>query len=268
MADTEKTAMAESEAAEAREPDVPDTEAADRAPVPGLIGRKVGMTQVFEPDGRVVPVTVVRAEPNVVLRARSRETDGYAAVQVGAETRKPKHTSRPLAGYFQAQGVEPRRIVKEFRVPDASRYQIGDQLTVDMFQPGTLVDVTATTKGKGFQGVLKRHNFSGGADSHGSKTGRMPGSIGQSADPSEVLKGRKLPGRMGGARLTVRNLKVVGVDPEASLIWLMGAVPGSARAVVMLRPAIAASERRRRHAAGMKIEPQQKKKGGPIKKKK
>ncbi len=232
--------------------------------MPGLIVRKVGMTQVFEPDGKVVPVTILHAESNVVVRTRTKETDGYTAVQLGAGTRKPKHTTKPLAGYFKAQGVEPRRKLREFRVADPASVTVGQDITVEQFQPGTLVDVTGSSKGKGFQGVMKRHNFVGGYDSHGSKTGRMPGSVGMSEDPSEVWKGTKLPGRMGGVRTTVRNLKVVGIDPEASLIWLEGAVPGAMNGTVMMRPAIAANERRRRRAAGIKVEQPTKKKGGVI----
>jgi large subunit ribosomal protein L3 len=232
--------------------------------MPGLITKKVGMTQVFEPDGKVVPVTVLLAEPNVVVRTRTKETDGYTAIQLGAFTRKPKHTSRPLAGYFKAQGVAAKRVLREFAVANAAEYTVGQELTVELFQPGTLVDVTGVTKGKGFQGVMKRHNFTGGYDSHGSKTGRLPGSVGQSEDPSEVWKGTKLPGRMGGENLTVRNLKVVGLDREANLIWLRGAVPGSMSGKVFLRPAVAASQRRRRQAAGIKAEQPTKKKAGSI----
>jgi large subunit ribosomal protein L3 len=234
----------------------------------GLIGRKVGMTQVFEPDGKVVPVTVVRVEPNLVIRTRTLDTDGYAAIQLGVGARKPKHLNRPLAGYFKAQGVEPRRTLVEFAVPDPAAFQVGQELTVEMFEPGTLVDVAGITKGKGFQGVMKRHNFVGGFDSHGSKTGRMPGSIGSSADPSKVWKGRKLPGRMGGKNLAVRNLKVVGVDKEANLIWLNGAVPGSMNGIVLVRPAVAASARRRRQAAGIKVQAAPKKKAQPGQQKK
>ncbi len=233
----------------------------------GLIGKKVGMTQVFDPDGKVVPVTIIQAEPNVVVRSRTIETDGYTAVQLGAGSRKAKHTSQPIAGYFKAQGVEPRRYLHEFRVQDSSAYAVGQEVTVQMFEPGTLVDVTGSTKGKGFQGVMKRHNFVGGFDSHGSKTGRMPGSIGSSANPSKVWKGRRLPGRMGGVQLTVRNLKVVGVDGESHLLWLMGAVPGAMNGVVLVRPAVAASARRRRQASGVKQVAQEKKKPGPDRKK-
>jgi large subunit ribosomal protein L3 len=260
MADTEKTATPDTEQTATQDADEAAADSA-KGPMPVLIGKKVGMTQVFEPDGRVVPVTVVHAEPNQVVRTRTLETDGYAAIQVGTEERKPKHTNRPLAGYFKAQGIEPRRILREARVADSSSYKVGDQITVENFAPGCLVDVMGTTKGKGFQGVMKRHNFTGGHDSHGSKTGRLPGSTGMSADTSEVYKGRKLPGRMGGGRLTVRNLKVVGVDPEANLIWIMGALPGAARGMVMLRPAVAANARRRRRAAGIKPEAPTKKKG-------
>ena len=232
--------------------------------MPGLITKKVGMTQVFEPDGRVVPVTILMAEPNAVVRTRTKEIDGYAAVQLGAFLRKPKHTNRPLAGYFKAQGVALKRVLREFKTADPAAFTVGQELTVEQFQPGTLVDVSGVTKGKGFQGVMKRHNFVGGYDSHGSKTGRMPGSVGSSEDPSEVWKGTKLPGRMGGANLTVRNLKVVGLDLEANLIWLKGAVPGAMNGTVLLRPAVAASQRRRRQAAGIKVEQPTKKKAGSI----
>jgi large subunit ribosomal protein L3 len=231
--------------------------------MPGLIGRKVGMTQVFEPDGKVVPVTILEAKPNVVVRARTVETDGYVAVQIGAGVRKPKHTSKPLAGYFKAQGIEARRVLREFRGKDVNGdLTVGQELTVEQFQPGTLVDVIGTTKGKGFQGVMKRHNFTGGFDSHGSKTGRMPGSVGSSEDPSEVWKGKKLPGRMGGERQTVRNLKVVGVDVESHLLWVLGAVPGAMNGLVLVRQAVQANERRRRHAAGIKIQVAAKTTGG------
>jgi large subunit ribosomal protein L3 len=230
--------------------------------MPGLIGRKVGMTQVFEADGKVVPVTILEAKPNTVVRTRTMETDGYAAVQIGAGVRKPKHTSKPLAGYYKAQGVEPRRTLRELTPKNGGEYTVGQELTVALFEPGTLVDVIGTNKGKGFQGVMKRHNFVGGYDSHGSKTGRMPGSVGSSEDPSEVWKGKKLPGRMGGVRQTVRNLKVVGVDPEANLLWVLGAVPGAINGIVLVRPAIQASTRRRRHAAGIKIQVVAKTTGG------
>ena len=232
--------------------------------MPGLITKKVGMTQVFEPDGKVVPVTILLAEPNAVVRTRTKEIDGYAAVQLGAFVRKPKHTNRPLAGYFKAQGVPLKRVLREFKAADPAAFTVGQELTVEQFPPGTLVDVSGVTKGKGFQGVMKRHNFVGGFDSHGSKTGRMPGSVGSSEDPSEVWKGTKLPGRMGGANLTVRNLKVVGLDLEANLIWLKGAVPGAMNTKVFLRPAVAASQRRQRQAAGIKVEQPVKKKAGTI----
>jgi large subunit ribosomal protein L3 len=231
--------------------------------MPGLIGRKIGMTQVFEPDGKVVPVTILEARPNTVVRMRTPETDGYTAIQLGAGVRKPKHTSKPLAGYFKAQGVEPRRTLREFATPkNGGEYTVGQEVTVAMFEVGSLVDVIGTTKGKGFQGVMKRYNFVGGYDSHGSKTGRMPGSVGSSEDPSEVWKGKKLPGRMGGVRQTTRNLKVVGADPEANLLWVLGAVPGSMNGIVLVRPAVQASERRKRHALGIKIQVAAKTTGG------
>lgn len=216
--------------------------------MPALIGKKLGMTQVFEDDGTVVPVTVIQADPTVVVRTRTPDVDGYAAVQIGWGERKAKHTSKPLAGYFRSQGVEPRRHLREVRVEDASQYEVGQELTVEFFAPGTLIDIVGTSKGKGFQGVMKRHGFGAGKASHGSKTGRLPGSVGNSAYPGRVWKGKKLPGRMGGKRVTQRNLKVIGVDKDQHLIWVRGAVPGARGGVLMLRPAVAATPRIRRKA--------------------
>ena len=209
--------------------------------MPALIGKKLGMTQVFEDDGTVVPVTIIQADPSVVVRTRTQEVDGYTAVQIGYGERKEKHTSRPLAGYFKSQGVEPKRYLREVRVTDPSQYTKGDELTVELFEPGTLIDIIGTSKGKGFQGVMKRHGFGAGKATHGSRTGRLPGSVGNSAYPGRVWKGKKLPGRMGGKRITQRNLKVIGVDVEQSLIWVRGAVPGARGGLLMLRPAVAAT---------------------------
>ncbi|MGD8394211.1 MAG: 50S ribosomal protein L3 [Candidatus Eiseniibacteriota bacterium] len=217
--------------------------------MPALIGKKLGMTQVFEKDGTVVPVTVIQADPTVVVRKRTQDVDGYTAVQIGWGVRKEKHTSRPLAGYFRSQGVEPRRYLREVRVDDPSPYEQGQELTVELFEPGTLIDIVGVSKGKGFQGVVKRHGFGAGKETHGSKTGRLPGSVGQSAYPGRVLKGKKLPGRMGGKRVTQRNLKVVGIDKDRHLIWVRGAVPGARGGVLMLQPAVAATPRARRRAA-------------------
>jgi large subunit ribosomal protein L3 len=214
--------------------------------MPALIGKKLGMTQVFEADGTVVPVTIIQADPTVVVRTRTREIDGYTAVQIGWGERKEKHTSRPLVGYFKRQGVEPRRFLREVRVDDPSGYEVGQELSVEQFEPGTLIDIVGTSKGKGFQGVMKRHGFGAGKATHGSKTGRLPGSIGNSAYPGRVWKGKKLPGRMGGRRVTARNLKVIGVDKEQHLIWVRGAVPGARGGVLMLRPAVAATPKAQR----------------------
>lgn len=216
--------------------------------MPALIGKKLGMTQIFEDDGTVVPVTIIKADPSIVVRTRTPEVDGYAAVQIGYGERKAKHTSKPLAGYFKSQGVEPRRFLREVRVDDPSQYEAGQELTVEFFEPGALVDIIGTSKGKGFQGVMKRHGFGAGKATHGSKTGRLPGSVGNSAYPGRVWKGKKLPGRMGGRRVTQRNLKVVGIDKEQHLIWVRGAVPGARGGLLMLRPAVAATPKVRRRA--------------------
>jgi large subunit ribosomal protein L3 len=216
--------------------------------MPALIGKKLGMTQIFESDGTVVPVTVIQADPTVVVRTRTSETDGYGAVQIGWGARKEKHTSKPLAGYFRSQGVEPRRFLREVRVDDPSQYEVGQELTVEQFEPGALIDIVGTSKGKGFQGVMKRHGFGAGKATHGSKTGRLPGSIGNSAYPGRVWKGKKLPGRMGGKRVTARNLKVIGIDKDQHLIWVRGAVPGARGGVLMIRPAVAATPKAQRRA--------------------
>ncbi len=214
-----------------------------------LIGKKLGMTQVFEDDGTVVPVTVIEANPSVVVRTCTVDREGYSAIQIGYGERKAKHTSKPLAGYFKKHGVdEPRRFLREVRVDDPSQYKPGEELSVELFEPGALVDVIGVSKGKGFQGVMKRHGFGAGKATHGSKTGRRPGSIGNSAYPGRVWKGKKLPGRMGGDRVTTRNLKVVGIDRDHNLLWIRGAVPGARGGVLMVRPATAATPRARRRA--------------------
>ncbi|MBN1504894.1 MAG: 50S ribosomal protein L3 [Candidatus Eisenbacteria bacterium] len=194
--------------------------------MPGLIGKKVGMTQLFDETGRFVPISVIQAGPCPVVQTKTKDRDGYEAIQVGFEDVKEKRANKPNAGHFKKAGVSPKRILREFRVTDAKQHQVGSVNTVEMFEVGSVVNVTGTSKGKGFQGVIKRHKFHGGDDTHGCTTHRLPGSIGASAYPSRPWKGQKLPGRMGGARVTVRNLTVVGVDKERHLLLVRGAVPG------------------------------------------
>jgi large subunit ribosomal protein L3 len=207
----------------------------------GLIGRKKGMTQVFGDDGSLIPVTVVEAGPCTVVGLRTRPTHGYDALQLGFETRK-KNVTKAMAGVYKKAGVpSPMRVLREIRLQKTeavSAYQVGQTLTVDLFSPGELVDVVADTKGKGFQGGVKRHGWSGGDATHGSMFHRAPGSIGASSDPSRVWPGHHLPGRMGGERRTVLNVAVVRVIPEQNLVLLRGAVPGAIGGLVMVRKSV------------------------------
>ncbi len=209
--------------------------------VNGIIGRKVGMTQIFEADGTVVPVTVIKAGPCVVVQAKTSQTDGYEAVQLGLVTDAPAKVNKPTAGHFKKANVPPTAIRREMKVvAGGDGLKAGDQVLVNIFNPGDRVDVIATSRGKGFQGVMKRHNFGGGAATHGSMFHRAPGSIGASSFPSRVVKGMRAAGRMGGDRVTTRNLKVVSVDAENHLLSLRGAVPGAPNGVVVIRKAVAA----------------------------
>jgi large subunit ribosomal protein L3 len=199
-----------------------------------ILGKKVGMTQVFDESGRIVPVTVILAGGWVVQK-KTQETDGYEAIQVGFDPKKEKHVKKPERGHFAKASVRPTRVLQEFRGP--SELEVGAEIPADIFAPGTVVDVVGTSKGKGFQGVVKREGFSGGPATHGSKTGRIPGSVGASAWPSRVIKGKRLPGQMGNYRITVRNVIVVGSDPEQKLIWIRGAVPGARNSMLLIREA-------------------------------
>ncbi len=204
-----------------------------------LLGRKLGMTQVWDENGRVVPLTVVQVGTNVVTQIRNEETDGYDAVQLGFEDMDPRRMTKPLLGHFEKSGVAPKRHVAEFRTPDASSYELGQELEADTFEVGSVVDVTGTSKGKGFAGVMKRHGFSGGPASHGAhKVHRKPGSIGGASTPGRVFRGQKMAGRMGGEKTTVQNLEVVAVDTDKGLVLVKGAVPGPAKSVVMIRSAV------------------------------
>ncbi|WP_025324248.1 50S ribosomal protein L3 [Deferrisoma camini] len=209
----------------------------------GLIGRKLGMTQIFMGGEELIPVTVVEAGPCTVVQKKTREADGYDAIQVGFGDVKPHKVNRPLKGHFRKAGVEPRRVLREFRVDNPDEFEVGQVLKADMFQPGDLVDVTGFSKGRGFQGVVKRHGFGGGRATHGSMFHRAPGSIGAKEHPGKVWKGKKMAGRMGARRVTVQNLQVVEVDPERNLILLRGAVPGAKNGTVLLRPAVKAGNR-------------------------
>jgi large subunit ribosomal protein L3 len=207
----------------------------------GLIGRKLGMTQVFGDDGNLIPVTVVRLGPCTVVGIRTRARHGYDALQLGFEPRT-KNVTKAMAGHFRKAGVAaPMRVLREVRLKDseaAAAYQVGQTLTVEIFAPGELVDVSGISKGKGFQGGVKRHGWYGGDATHGSMFHRAPGSIGASSDPSRVWPGHRLPGRMGGDRRTVLNLPVVRVLPEQGLVLLRGAVPGARGGLVLVRKSV------------------------------
>jgi len=204
--------------------------------VEGIIGRKVGMTQVYAEDGRAIPVTVIQAGPCVVVQRKSREKDGYSAVQIGlVENRKIKRVTKPMEGHFKKASLPPCRILREFRVEEGAEVKVGDKVSVSQFAPGDSVSVIGTSKGKGFQGVVKRHHFRGGAATHGSMFHRAPGSIGASAFPSRVLKGMRAAGQMGADRVTVRNVQVVKVDAESNLLVVRGSVPGAGGGYLVIR---------------------------------
>ncbi len=202
-----------------------------------IYGKKIGMTQMFNEQDQVMAITVIQAEPNTVCQVKTTETDGYEAVQLGFGAIKDKKVNSPMRGHYDKWGVEPRRHLREVRVEDASEYKPGDQQTVAAFNEVKKVDVTGTSKGKGFAGVIKRHGFGGGPGGHGAHFHRAPGSIGQCATPSRVLKGVRLPGHMGCDRVTVKNLEVVRIDEDLNLILVKGAVPGGKNGIVRVRMA-------------------------------
>ena len=207
--------------------------------VRGLLGTKLGMTQVWDENNRVVPVTVISAASNVVTQVRSADTDGYTAVQLGFGEIKPTQVTKPLAGHFERAGVTPRRHLVEIRTADAADYSLGQELSADLFNAGERVDVTGTSKGKGFAGVMKRHGFHGVSASHGShRNHRKPGSIGGCATPARVFKGLRMAGRMGVERVTTQNLTVHAVDADKGLLLVRGAVPGPKGTVVIVRSAV------------------------------
>ena len=198
----------------------------------GLIGKKIGMTQLFDEKGDIVPVTVIEAGPCTVTEIRSSERDGYTALQLGFGTNKESRFTKPFLGQFRKRNLPVSRYLREFRIGDVSPYTLGQTLDVSVFEKGEHVDVLGTTKGRGFAGVIKRHGFTAGTASHGPTMGREPGSIGSSAYPSRVIKGKRLPGRMGGKSLTAKNLVVAGVDVEQNVILVRGAIPGPPNGLV------------------------------------
>ena len=200
-----------------------------------IIGKKIGMTQVFDEAGKMIPVTVISAGTCWVVQKKTTEIDGYEAIQVGFDPAKEKRVTKPRKGHFAKAGVTPTRVLTEFR--GASDLEVGAEIKADIFENGAKVDVIAKSKGRGFQGVVKRHGFSGGPASHGARVGRRPGSIGMGADPGRVIPGTKLPGQMGNKQITTRNLSVIGSDVEQNLIWIRGAVPGARNGYVIIRAA-------------------------------
>ena len=207
--------------------------------VKGVLGEKLGMTQVWDENNKVVPVTVVKAGPCVVTQVRSPETDGYSAVQIAFGAIDPRKVNKPASGHFAKAGVTPRRHLVEIRTDDATEYTLGQEIGTDTFETGQMVDVVGTTKGKGFAGVMKRHRFHGLKASHGvQRKHRSPGSIGGCATPGRVFKGMKMAGRMGGVRQTTQNLVVQGIDAERGLLLIKGAIPGPTGGLVFVRTAV------------------------------
>ncbi|MBL8172794.1 MAG: 50S ribosomal protein L3 [Acidobacteria bacterium] len=205
--------------------------------VNGIIGKKLGMTQIFAPDGTVTPVTVIKAGPCVVVQRKTVSNDGYEAVQLGlVEDKSPRKINKPMKGHFEKAGLPPTRILREFRLEDATdEVKVGDKILVDLFAENDVIEVIGTSKGRGFAGFVKRHGFGGGRASHGSMFHRAPGSIGASAYPSRVIKGTRMAGHMGVERKTIKNLKVVRVNTEENLLLIKGSVPGPTGAYVLIK---------------------------------
>jgi large subunit ribosomal protein L3 len=211
----------------------------------GLIARKRGMTQVFGGSGNAIPVTVLESGPCTVVQVKTRASDGYEAVQLGFELKR-KNVAKPMAGHFKKANVPPHRVLREVRLESTDGYAVGQRIAVDLFKPGELVDVTAVTKGQGFQGGVKRHGWRGGDATHGSMFHRAPGSIGASSDPSRVYPGQRLPGRMGAIRVTVPHLEVVRVIEDQNLLLVKGAVPGPTGGLVLIRKSVKLSKAQQR----------------------
>lgn len=207
----------------------------------GILGKKVGMTQIFTESGELIPVTVVEATPNVVLQVKTVETDGYEAIQVGYQDKREVLSNKPAKGHVAKANTAPKRFIKEFKNVELGEYEVGKEIKVDVFQAGDVVDVTGTTKGKGFQGAIKRHGQSRGPMSHGSRYHRRPGSMGPVA-PNRVFKNKRLAGRMGGDRVTIQNLEVVQVVPEKNVILIKGNVPGAKKSLITIKSAVKAGK--------------------------
>ena len=204
-----------------------------------ILGIKIGMSQIFDETGQAVPVTVVEAGPCTVLQKKTENIDGYNAIQVGFYNLKERLANKPIKGHFKKANVKPMRYIREFRVDNVDQYEVGQSIQADVFESGDLVDVVGTSKGKGFAGGVKRHNFARGSMGHGSKYHRRPGSL-AAKGPARVVKGRKLPGRLGGERVTVQGLKVVKVYPERNLILIKGSIPGPKRGLVTIKNSVKA----------------------------
>ena len=200
-----------------------------------LIGKKIGMTQIFDEQGVVTPVTVIEAEPNVEIKKKTEEVDGYNAIQVATGYVKERRVNKPLKGHFDKAGVEYKKKIREFRTDNVDEYNIGDELKVDIFEQGQFVDVTGNSKGKGTQGVIRRHNFGRGRETHGSKFHRMPGGMSAATYPGKVWKGHRMAGKMGNERVTVQNLEIVRVDLDKNLILIKGAIPGPKKGTVIIK---------------------------------
>lgn len=207
----------------------------------GILGRKVGMTQIFTEQGELIPVTVVQAEPNVVLQKRTLENDGYEAIQVGFADQKAVNANKPAKGHAAKASTNPKRYIREFRNVELANYEVGQELSVEVFEAGDMIDVTGTSKGKGFQGAIKRHNQARGPMSHGSRYHRGPGSMGIAAEPARVRKGKKLPGQMGGETTTIQNLEIMKVDVERNLLLVKGNIPGPRKSFVKVTSAVKAN---------------------------
>lgn len=209
-----------------------------------ILGKKLGMTQIFTPEGKLIPVTVIEAGPNYIVQNKTIETDGYNSVQLGFGTVKDKKVTRPQKGHFTKAGVKPVKFIRELRLPSAPEYAVGEVLKADIFSAGEMIDVTGTAKGKGFAGGIKRHHFARGPMGHGSKSHREPGSMGprMSGGGGKVFKGKKLPGRMGGNKVTIQRLTVARVDVDRNLILIKGAVPGPKNGLVMIKNTVKPSK--------------------------
>jgi len=203
----------------------------------GILGKKVGMTQVFSEAGELMPVTVIEVQPNIVLQVKTAETDGYNAVQLGYEDKREVLSNKPAQGHVKKANTAPKRFIKELRDAELGDVEVGNEIKVDTFAEGDIVDVTGTSKGKGFQGVIKRHGQSRGPETHGSRYHRRPGSMGMATHPGRVFKGKKLAGRMGGDQVTVQNLEIVRVDTDRNVLLIKGNVPGAKKSLIQIRTA-------------------------------